>query len=151
MRNGQLYQRPTLERPIAESDFSSLPTPHAGLGERGRDGVILNPKGQQDLQHAIAHLLPTPVADHSRGLPQKGTDLQSLPNVAISLLPTPRAQTGEQRNMNNYASPLDQPQNLENALALIGDSTNQPSNDGNTSSDDQHQTPQLWEQQADLG
>ena len=38
----------------------TLPTPHAGLGERGRDGVILNPKGQQDLQHTLAHLMPTP-------------------------------------------------------------------------------------------
>ena len=34
-------------------------------------------------------LLPTPVADHSRGLPQPGTDFQSLPNAVISLLPTP--------------------------------------------------------------
>lgn len=33
--------------------------------------------------------LPTPVADHSRGLPQPGTDFQSLPNAVISLLPTP--------------------------------------------------------------
>lgn len=34
-------------------------------------------------------LLPTPVADHSRGLPQPGTDFQSLPNAVLSLLPTP--------------------------------------------------------------
>lgn len=34
-------------------------------------------------------LLPTPVADHSRGLAQPGTDFQSLPNVVIALLPTP--------------------------------------------------------------
>ena len=33
--------------------------------------------------------MPTPVADHSRGLPQPGSDFQSLPNVALSLLPTP--------------------------------------------------------------
>lgn len=33
--------------------------------------------------------LPTPVADHSRGLPQTGTDYASLPNVVIGLLPTP--------------------------------------------------------------
>ena len=33
--------------------------------------------------------LPTPVADHSRGLAQPGSDFQSLPNVALSLLPTP--------------------------------------------------------------
>jgi hypothetical protein len=35
-------------------------------------------------------LLPTPVADHSRGLPQPGTDYASLPNAVIGLLPTPR-------------------------------------------------------------
>jgi hypothetical protein len=35
--------------------------------------------------------LPTPVADHSRGLPQTGTDYASLPNVVIGLLPTPTA------------------------------------------------------------
>lgn len=34
-------------------------------------------------------LLPTPVADHSRGLPQPGTDYQSLPNAVMDLLPTP--------------------------------------------------------------
>lgn len=33
--------------------------------------------------------LPTPVADHSCGLPQPGTDYASLPNVAVALLPTP--------------------------------------------------------------
>jgi hypothetical protein len=120
MRNGQLFQQPPLERPTNGNGYSSLPTPHAGLGERGRDGVTLNPKGQQDLQHAIAHLLPTP-----------------------------RAQNGETRNMNIWARPAGQPQNLENALALIGDSTNKPSNDGNTPSDDRPQTPQLWDQRAD--
>ena len=39
-------------------------------------------------------LLPTPVADHSRGLPQPGTDYASLPNVAVSLLPTPSVADG---------------------------------------------------------
>jgi hypothetical protein len=61
--------------------------------------------------------LPTPVADHSRGLPQTGTDFQSLPNVAMSFLPTPRAQNGEPRNQTIYKRKG--PQNLENALALL--------------------------------
>jgi DNA (cytosine-5)-methyltransferase 1 len=39
-------------------------------------------------------LLPTPVSDNSRGLPQKGADFQSLPNVAVSLLPTPNTMDG---------------------------------------------------------
>lgn len=38
-------------------------------------------------------MLPTPVADHSRGLAQEGTDYQSLPNavIALQLLGTPTA------------------------------------------------------------
>lgn len=34
---------------------------------------------------SVEGLLPTPVADHSRGLAQPGSDYQSLPNVAISV------------------------------------------------------------------
>jgi DNA (cytosine-5)-methyltransferase 1 len=34
-------------------------------------------------------LLPTPVADNSRGLPSDGTDYQSLMNTVMTLLPTP--------------------------------------------------------------
>lgn len=33
--------------------------------------------------------LPTPVADHSRGLPSSTTDYASLANVAVTFLPTP--------------------------------------------------------------
>jgi hypothetical protein len=117
MRNGQLLQQPTLALPIYENDYSSLPTPHAGLGERGRDGVILNPKGQQDLQHAIAHLLPTPrvggVAS-DRGI-------------------------GSRDDTNLHA--------IAQRLAANGNSTNSPSEDGNTYLDDQHPTPQLWQEQ----
>ena len=61
--------------------------------------------------------LPTPVADNSRGLPNGG-DYQSLPNTVMRL-PTPRAQNGEPRNQTIWRRPLDQPQNLENALALL--------------------------------
>jgi len=54
-------------------------------------------------------------------------------------LPTPRAQNGEPRNMKPWVRPLDEPQNLENALArLPGVATRLRSNDGNESSDDQH-------------
>lgn len=38
---------------------------------------------------------------------------------AANLLPTPRGQNGEPRNNKVWARPLDQPQNLENALALL--------------------------------
>ena len=39
---------------LTQEALALLPTPHAGLGERGRDGVYPNPRGQQDLQHTIA-------------------------------------------------------------------------------------------------
>ena len=47
----------------------------------------------------------------------------SLSIEALKLLPTPRAQNGEKRNMNIWKRPLDQPQNLENALARIDEPT----------------------------
>jgi hypothetical protein len=66
---------------------------------------------------------------------------QNLENALARLLPTPRAQNGEPRNMKPWVRPLDEPQNLENALArLPGVATRLPSNDGNESSDDQHPT-----------
>lgn len=69
-------------------------------------------------------LLPTPRA--ARGA--SGTETmyafgaersdQNRPQGEV-LLPTPRAQNGEERNQNIYKRPLDQPQNLENALARL--------------------------------
>lgn len=91
LHGGELFELPTPERLISESEYSSLlKTPHAGLGERGRDGVYPNPNGQYDLQHQMADLLPTP-----------------------------SAQNGEDRNQAIWERPADQPQNLENALALL--------------------------------
>jgi len=61
----------------------------AGTSQAGRHGHPESRPGRPDLT-----LLPTPVADNSRGLPSKGTDYASLANVACSLLPTPRATRG---------------------------------------------------------
>jgi len=99
----------------------------------------------------------------------------SLAIEAARLLPTPRAQNGEPRNMKPWIRPLDQPQNLENAIArllptpttvdakVFGPNVdwqlrlsnhaphtasvlmNLPSNDGNGSSDDQHPTQPMIE------
>ena len=101
------------------------------------------------------HLLPTPVAgfleedpavwlERREKYPDNGrtlaVEMAMLPTPEtptegeMKLLPTPRAQNGEARNMKIWKRPLDQPQNLENALArLDGDDTSQLSDDGNES------------------
>ena len=48
----------------------------------------------KSLEIEALRLMPTPVADNSCGLPSSGTDYASLANVAVSLLPTPRATRG---------------------------------------------------------
>lgn len=81
-------------------------------------------------------LLPTPRAtDGTKGGPnQRGSSGDLMLPSAVMLLPTPRAQNGEDRNQKIYPRPLDQPQNLENALArLPGEHTNPPSDAGKPS------------------
>jgi hypothetical protein len=121
------------------------------------------PEDTDTLNRAIAHLLPTPtVNDMGAGKdPQKWQEWteemrqkhgngnghgRSLEQEAVTLLPTPRAQA---RDRIIYRE--DYHHNLEEALAFLGDNMPKQSNDGNTSSDDQPQTPQLWDQQADPG
>lgn len=65
----------------------------------GRHGHAESGPGRPDLT-----LLPTPVADNSRGLPSSGTDYASLANVAVSLLPTPRATDGTKGGPNQRGS-----------------------------------------------
>lgn len=96
--SGELFELPTPERPTAGHVSSSLPgllkTPVASsegrLDRPQRYWLRNDPGGRFDLEDQIA-----------------------------ALLPTPRAQNGESRNQSIYARPLDQPQNLENALALL--------------------------------
>jgi len=65
----------------------------------------------------------------------------ALDGSASPKLPTPRAQNGENRNMKPWVRPLNEPQNLENALArLPGVGTNQRSDGGNESSDERPPT-----------
>ena len=118
-----------------------------------RDGSVLPnlPTPRSFLQYTgTATLKPRQNMGDNRG-----------PNLeeVIALLPTPRAQNGEPRNMKPWLRPLDQPQNLENALARLlptplanpshghylnrrllstGGVSHLQSNDGNGSSDDQH-------------
>ena len=83
-RAGELFELPTPERRTSGPGSSSLPTPRAQARER----IYARKDYHWNLEEALAYL-PTPVADHSRGLPQPESDYQSLPNVALSLLPTP--------------------------------------------------------------
>lgn len=147
---------------LAEAANALLPTPHAGLGERGRDGVYPNPRGQQDLQHTIATdvlLLPTPtVVDMgSNKTPTEWTEWTesmrsrhgngnghgaSLTQEALAMLPTPTAQdSASSRNATAARSPGSSHHSgttLDALVSSIGESTAPPSTDGSESSDDQH-------------
>ena len=91
---GVWCELPTPARLTAVRGSSSSPligTPTAQSSATGRsDGPVYDPtSGKAPNPAELAHLLPTPVADNSRGLPSKGTDYASLANAAASLLPTP--------------------------------------------------------------
>ena len=54
------------------------------------DGELCEHPTPERLTSALDYSsLPTPVADHSRGLPSSTTDYASLANVAVTFLPTP--------------------------------------------------------------
>jgi hypothetical protein len=77
------------------------------------DGVVFAPRKRA---------LPMDVSVFSSSpTPAEPTPVSSTapPQEKPKLLPTPRAQLGEPRNQNIYARPAGQPQNLENALALL--------------------------------
>ena len=79
---------------------------------------------------------PTPRTTDSTGPGVHGDGGMDLSTaVRENLLPTPRSQNGEPRNNKVWARPLDQPQNLENALARTGAATPPPSDDGSPSPD----------------
>lgn len=112
-----------------------LPTPSASGDARNTNQT----SDYQCLAQSV-NLLPTPMSSTY----EQGGDGGEL-RAAIThgptrrLLPTPCSQNGETRNSKTWVRPLDEPQNLENALArLPGDSTSPPSGNGNTSSDDPH-------------
>lgn len=131
-----------------------LPTPLAQMnGPSQRELDAGNPRNRLETE---VHLLPTPVADHSRGLPQPGTDYQSLPNVAVSLLPTPTAVAQSGKCRTYQSGDL-----LHQMTCDCSAPTLPPSPDGNTSSDDQLlPTPRaqngeprnqnIWERPANL-
>ncbi len=84
------------------------------------------------LKGQVKALLPTPTTDDANNVSRASGTFDSLARVA-HLLPTPRAQNGETRNSKVWARPLDQPQNLENALARLPGEPTPPQYDaGNT-------------------
>ena len=105
---------------------SLLPTLTAFLKKDLHDAP--NRQGGASLGPTV-RLLPTPTAQaakhgstpdvHANGY---GSNLWDVPH----LLPTPRAQNGETRNMNLWVRPDGQPQNLENALARVAGETSGP-------------------------
>jgi hypothetical protein len=113
--------------PDLRTAVSLLPTPRAtdgtkgGPNRRGSSGDLMLP--------SAVMLLPTPTATDGKGpgplfrqrdgkaRPPADDDLPTA--VVRSLLPTPRAQTGEERNQTIWARDPSEPQNLENALAFV--------------------------------
>jgi len=151
--NGELFALAPPVLPTNDSGFSSLPTPTARDYKDTGDNTDYERIAAKAKLAGTVHLLPTPVVNDmgenhtiewwndwikEKRLQHNNSNGhgKSL-SIEARLLPTPRAQNGEARNMNIWERPLDQPQNLENALArLTGENTNQPSDGGNTSLDE---------------
>ena len=149
MQDGHVYEPTSLWVPvIGATDGSQLPTPTAQAAKHGATpDVHRNSKLGSNLWD-LPHLLPTPQAwdgawgpDLARvNRPDSGG--MDLVTTVTRLLPTPRAQNGEPRNMKPWVRPLDQPQNLENAIArLPGVTMPTPSTDGNGPSDEPPPSP----------
>lgn len=138
---------------------SLLPTPRATGGGSATETVQLlptpttqdaaNTAGPSQLDrkslplNAVVTLLPTPLCSDGGGLRGSSAgwglrdESRRITQRSESLLPTPRAQNGEERNQLCWLRPPDQPQNLENALArLPGVSTLPLSPAGSPSSGD---------------
>lgn len=89
-RAGELYELPTPEPPTdapASSSPRILGTPTASSKVRSPE----HSQGRAPSPVELVQLLPTPIADNSRGLAQPGTAYASLPNAVLDLLPTPTA------------------------------------------------------------
>lgn len=115
---------------LSDQVASLLPTPTCSDAH----GPRMHDRGGMDLRTTVA-LLPTPLASDYKqaGFQPSLQDPQRTESISVAimnLLPTPRAQNGETRNQNVYARPLDQPQNLENALALLPTPLTRPSKNG---------------------
>lgn len=128
MRNGQVFEQQTRERPTTVSESSSLPilpTPIVSDGTGGSKNIEASAFSPQ--MQDITKLIPTPTTrdykdgsePHERdGVTQTDTVARAIFNSGEVLLPTTRAQNGKDRNNKIYARHNKQPQNLENALVV---------------------------------
>lgn len=145
---------------LGEQVTALLPTPRAQLGEDRNNKPWLRPMDQpQNLENAVARvLLPTPTADQPGGTWQQHlarkqrmpdgaqrssvTDLRmeldrALEHGEVRLLPTPTARLGDNRGAQakRYLN-AERSNDLDDAIAWLGDLTTPPSDAGSTSSDD---------------
>lgn len=109
-------------------EFSSLPTPKArdAQAEGYQAGLRRATPQVGTIVKALVEgdqriFFPTPAVSDNRGAAKsevEAGDPKHRLKVAVELLPTTRAQNGEDRNNKIYARDPKQPQNLENALAI---------------------------------
>lgn len=143
-------------RPARPADTALSAAAMSSLGVQAEPMLTADYAMDEDdrttMTRASIPLLPTPTAS----VPQDGESPETwearrkiaaekhgnngigMPlTIAVQLLPTLRAQHGETRNQKIWARPLDQPQNLENALARFpGEFTNPRSDAGSPYSGD---------------
>jgi len=114
------------ERHTSGSESLLLRTPAASEAERGHQSEdVARARGGQVTLSGQFKNLPTPTVadtftDKLKSSQQKPGSMHSVNlSQAVHMLPTTRAQHGEDRNNKIYARPSNQPQNLENALAYL--------------------------------
>src|SRR5699024_6450335 len=79
--HGERREASTASNCNFDGALTLLPTPQARDWKDHQVQVAGHrPEGKDSINRAIAHLLPTPVADNSRGLVSDSTEFQSLPN-----------------------------------------------------------------------
>ena len=114
MRNGELFERPMLERPTSATGSSSLPTPRESMHKnQGGNDRGIGTSDDYNLETVAGRIatLPTPISQNAKG--QNGYDRglgtlddQNLAAIAtrIAMLPTPTTQETHsgpsQRNRN---------------------------------------------------
>lgn len=127
MRNGQLFERPTLERRTDANAYLSTPLARDGKGTPKTGFNVGN------LCSDIAELLPTPRAtDGTKGGPnQRGSKGDRMLPSILHLLPTPTV--GDSKSARNKTLIRRTPSQAHSGTTLtdlIGDITRPPFDDG---------------------